>query len=88
MTLNPAFEIMQVADDYMAVPLGDEAQRFRGVVALSEPAAYLLKKMDVPRTEDDLVRLLTEEYDVAADAAREDVRRIVQTFLELGVIEP
>lgn len=88
MILKSSFEVIQVADDYMAVPVGEEAQRFNGVVALSEAAAYLLRQMRTPRSREDLVRLLTEEYDVSRETAEHDVDAVVENLTGLGVIEP
>lgn len=48
MIRNPNFEIVRLDDECMAVPVGDEATSFHGVVALSEPAAFLLEQMTEP----------------------------------------
>ena len=86
MIKHPAFEIIQVSDDHIAIPLGDEAMSFKGVVALSEETAYLLNKMDTPRSKEDLVSILMDEYDVDLSTAKEDVDKIVPILLENGLI--
>lgn len=86
MYLNPDFEIIQMADEYMAVPIGQKADEFHGVIVLSEPAFILLSNMREPKTKEELVALITEEYDVDAATAEADINSILDTLLETGMI--
>lgn len=86
MIKNECFEVVTVADEHMAVPIGEEAVSFHGVVALSEAAAFLLNKMDEPRTKEELVDLLCREYDVDRATAEKDVDEIIIKFRELKII--
>ena len=86
MTRNSHFEIVEIAGDHMAIPVGEEAVSFHGVVALSEAAAFLLKKLDEPQTRDSLVDLLLDEYDIDRPLAERDVDGIIQTFTEYNLI--
>ena len=62
MILSEDFEILEVAGEYMAIPLGNESDRFRGVVALNEEAAFLLENMRCQRNMGDLVDLLFGDH--------------------------
>lgn len=86
MIVNPNFEITEIADEFIAVPVGSEIVAFNGIVALSEPAAYLLKQMKEPRSLEELVVLITEEYDVDKYTAEKDVKDIVEKLLEMGLV--
>ena len=86
MKLNRSFEIVQVADDWLAVPVGELARSLRGIVALSEGAAYLMQHAPEECSEEELVQMLLDEYDVDAEAARADVRGLVEKLRELGLI--
>lgn len=86
MIRNPNFEIVRLDDECMAVPVGDEATSFHGVVALSEPAAFLLEQMTEPLATEDLVNKLLEQYEVDHAVAEEDVRSIINKFKELNLI--
>ena len=46
MRINKDFEIVEIANEYMAVPLGNAAASLNGVVALSEASVYLLRQME------------------------------------------
>lgn len=86
MIKNPNFEIVNIDNDYMAIPLGDESTSFHGVIALSSAMAYLLSNMDKPKSTKELVDLLVAEFDVDSDTAQKDIEAIIQTLLEMGVI--
>lgn len=86
MIANKDFEIVNVSGDYMAVPVGKQAFSFHGVVTLSEPAAFLLKHMDEPRTMEELVELLLSEYDVDRPSIEKDIATIIKTFIEYNLV--
>lgn len=88
MKLKTGFEIVQIAGDYMALPTGRNATSFGGVAALNEVSAYLLKAMKTDISEEALLEKLLCEYAVDRDTAARDLRQILCTFAELGLIEP
>ena len=87
MIRKKSFEIVQVNNDYMAVPTGKTAAGYGGVVPLSETGALLLKALDQQRTIEELADLLTSEYEVDRERALKDITQIVQEFERLGLIE-
>lgn len=87
MRLKNTFEIVDVTGEYMAVPVGAEAETFGGVIALSETAAFLLKQMESPKTVEELTGLLTQQYEISEKAAAEDISTAIEQFRELGIIE-
>jgi len=86
MKANSNYKVVEIAGEFMAVPVGAEAVAFNGVIALSEAAAFLLKKMEASRTKHELKGFLLEKYDVEESVAEEDLNKIIATFLELGLI--
>ena len=58
------------------------------LISLNETAAYLFKEVKGKEfTEDTLVNLLLEEYEVEEERAREDVKALVAKWLEIGLAE-
>ena len=86
MIRNRDFEITNIADEYMAVPVGKESAFFHGVVTLSEPAAFLLKQMTEPRTREELIDLLLEEYETDRATVEAEFTAIMETFTELRLV--
>lgn len=77
---NTNFELIRIADDSMAIPIGDEATIFHGVVTLSDPAAFLLDCLNAHQTFEDLVEKLISEYDVDESTAKRDIKSIIEKF--------
>jgi len=87
MRLKSDFELVDIAGEKLAVPVGATASTFDGVVALSEAAFYLLGALKEPKTEEDLISLLTQSYEVDDATARADVDSFVGSLLSVGLIE-
>ena len=87
MLLGSGFELTEIADEYLVVPVGSNAIKFNGVVALNDAAAILIKKMkkDVSRTE--LVNELLDSYDLDKDSAVKDVDTFIENLSKMGIIE-
>ena len=86
MKRTPNFELVNVADDYILVPLGDQMEKFNGTVVLKEVSAFLLEKLESDLTIKELVRLLLDEYDVDFDTAQADVEKAVEEMKKLGIV--
>lgn len=86
MKMNENFEILEIDNDYMAIPIKEEAEKFSGVVALSEEAAFLIKNMKNDRTIDELVDLLISEYNVERDVAKKDVIEFTKLIDDMGLL--
>lgn len=87
MKVVSGFEIIEIANEYIAVPIGEKADDFHGVVALNEATAFLLKQMEREQTLDDLVFILRSEYEVDETRARNDIGDMVENLFNIGLIE-
>jgi len=86
MKLKPDFQIVQMADDYMLVPAGDQIDSFNGTVILNEVSAFLLDQLKEDLEKDDLVERLVKEYDVDSATARADVDDAVEKMRQIGIL--
>ena len=86
MIRNKDFEIVTVAEESMAVPVGEEATTFHGVVTLSDSAAFLLNILDEDKTLDEIVDRFMEEYDIDRATVEEDIKGILPKLIELKLI--
>ena len=80
------FEIVDIADEYMAVPVGGASVSFHGIVALNEAAAFLLHQLDTPKSIEELVSILTNEFEVDTHTAISDITNMIGTLKQIGVI--
>ncbi len=86
MKVNPLFVLREIADEYVVIPVGDEASRVSGIISLNEQGAFLWKLLDSDQTEETLVDALTEEFDVEADVARKDIQTFLSQLKEIGCL--
>ena len=56
---------------------------------MNESSAYLWEKVQGEKefTEDELVKMLLEEYDVDEATAKEDVKKLIEQWTEAQIIE-
>ena len=86
MKLKPDFQIVQMANDYMLVPTGDQIDSFNGTVILNEVSAFLLDQMKEDLEKEELVERLLMEFDVDPATAREDVDAAVEKMKQIGIL--
>lgn len=86
MKLKPDFQIVQMANDYMLVPTGDQIDSFNGTVILNEVSAFMLNQLKEDLEKEDLVERLVKEFDVESATAREDVDVAVEKLKQIGIL--
>jgi len=86
MKMVSGFEIVNIADDYMLVPVGEQMEKFNGTVVLNEVSAFLLEKMKDDVTEEKLVQYVMEEFDVEKERAKEDIEKVLKEMIEIGIV--
>ena len=87
MTIKPTFELVEIAGEYMLVPIGDAVASFKGILALNDAAGFLLSKMNVSKTKEEMISLLIGEYKVDRTTAERDLEILLTRLFDFGVIE-
>ena len=77
MKLKYEFETTELGDQIIAVPVGENAMDFKGVLNLNASAAAILKLLQKDTTADEIVSALTEEY----EGTKEDMTAYVERFI-------
>lgn len=78
MKIKEGFILRNVAGSFVVVPVGDATIDFNGMMNLNETGAFLFEKMIEGTTREDLVKALTEEYDVDEETASKDVDLFIE----------
>lgn len=88
MKIKEGFEMCNICGENIIIAHGKENIDFTKVITLNESAALLWDKV-VGRdfSEEELVRLLLEEYEVEHTCAAEDVKSLVASWAEAGLVE-
>ena len=82
-----SFEIMNLYDGLVAVPVGEGASQFHGVLKVNETAVAILKKLEQETTEEEIVKSLLEEYNGQKDEIAGYVHEFIGTLTKEGIVE-
>lgn len=77
----------QIADQWMAVPIGGMAEKVHGLIALNDTAADIWKILQEDHTEQEVVELLSREYDEDTQVLEENVQSFVSELKKQDLIE-
>lgn len=89
MKKKPGFALRSVCGEQFLIAEGLSNIDFSKLIALNESSAYLWNAIDEGEefTIDSLTALILQEYEVEENTARNDVKALVASMLEAGVIE-
>ena len=82
-----SFEIMDLDDGLVAVPVGDGAEQFHGVLKVNESAVSILKLLEKETDEEKIVEALLEEYEGDKGSIACFVHGFVEKLKTEGVVE-
>ena len=86
MKIKPSFVLREIAEEYLVVPIGEEAEKVKGLLSLNAAGAFLWKKLETEQTEDHLVKAMTENYEVEDSTVRQDVSKFVAELEKIGCL--
>lgn len=86
MKINDDFYMKEVAGLNVVVATGDSAENMNAMINLNESAAFLWKQLESDITEDELIKRLTEEYDVDYEKASISVEKFISKLKEIGCL--
>ena len=88
MKTKKGFNLRQVCGENVIVAEGAENIDFSSIISMNESSAYLWNNIQGKEFDkNNLVELLTQEYDVDVDTAAKDVEALVAQWLKAGIIE-
>ena len=67
MKLKYNFTVMDMGDEFAAVPVGEDAAKFHGMLKLNEASADILEKLKEETTPDEVHKYLKEKYPDSTD---------------------
>lgn len=81
-----SFEVMNLDDGLVAVPVGEGASEFHGVLKVNETAVSILKLMEKDITEEAIVEELLKEYDGEKEQMKVYVHEFIQKLINEGIV--
>lgn len=86
MRLKYTFETMKLDDQIVAIPVGEGATDYHGVIKLNETAAVIFELLKQENTEESIIEALENKYDVSRDTVTRDVQHYIAMFREKGFL--
>ena len=86
MKINDGFVLREVAGTWVVLPLVKGFSDFNGMITLNESACLLWRRLESGATREELIALLTEEYEVTEDLASADVDKFLSKIGEAGCL--
>ena len=88
MRIKDGFTLRTICGEHVVIGEGLTQVNFNKMLSLNASAAYLWEQLvGKDFTMEDMVKLLTDKYDVTPGKAREDAAKLVQIWQEQGVAE-
>lgn len=87
MKINENFVLREVAGSWVIIPIGEKSVDFNGMMNLNESGALLWRKLEEGAEKEDLVSVLTSEYDVSNEIAETDIDSFIDVLKKAGCIE-
>ncbi len=80
------FILREIADTWVVIPTGSKLVEFNGIINLSESGALLWNTLKDGACEDELVSLITREYQISEKEALDDVQQFVSELKQKGLL--
>lgn len=87
MVISSNYEIVDVAGECLAVPVRENAVKNKHVFSFSRAAGFLIKQLKSPKSKEELVQALLDNFEVGQGAAKEDVDQFISTLYAYGLLD-
>ena len=87
MKLKYNFLVNEIADKKVAVAIGEDSEKFNGMIRLNSVAADIFDMLKEDVTEDDIVAALKEKYDAEEDVISQKVHEFIESLQKSNVLE-
>jgi len=87
MKLKKSFILRSIVGENVLVPTGETAKEFNGMISLTETAATIWKNIEKVETEEEMVAIILDEYEVPRELAERDVHGFLTMMRAKGMLE-
>ena len=83
MKKTEGYIVKELEDEYIVLPVGERTEEVNEVISLSETAGFIyIHAEDI----EGLAQMVGNEYGIEASEVYEDVKNVVKTFREKGIL--
>ncbi len=86
MKMQEGFVMREVAGQYVVVAVGEASKTFHGMIKLNSTGKDIWEGLEKGLTEEEIVEILVEKYDVQNSDVKNDVQEFLKQMREVGII--
>lgn len=87
MRISDQFVLKVVAGNYVVVPVGQKAVNFNAIIHLNQVGAFIFRKLqEEDLSIEELVKAMTDEYDIDEQTALNDASDFISKLKENGIL--
>lgn len=87
MEIKGSFVTREIMGETVVVPVGDNAEKFRGMIRLNSSGAVIWKGIGSGMNEEEIARELVKTYsEVDYEKALTDTKRIIRRLADEGIV--
>ena len=79
--------LREVAGEIIAIPVGQTALQFNGMICLNEVSALIWKGLQAGKTNEALLESILEEFEVSPEDAAADLEEFLRNLRENDLLE-
>lgn len=87
MKIKSGFIFRKIGDDNIIVPIGENLDRYNGLIRLNESARFLCELLKEDTDRESLIAALMKEYGIDEDLASRDVDKFLDILIKREMVE-
>lgn len=87
MKLKYTFDLMEIDDSWMAIPISESDDTLKGIIKLNETAYEIFKLLNEETSERKIVESMTGQYDISNNELSKYVHRFVEELRQQDLLE-
>ncbi len=88
MRIKQEYVLKTIGNEFIIVPIKDEAVRFNGIITVNKTASFLFQLLQEKNLDtEELISLVLDKYDVDEGTAKKDVQIFVEKCKDKGLLD-
>ena len=87
MKLKDGVLVNEIDGQVLAVDAGNGRERFSGLVRMNKTAGFVAELLQKETSLEEIVKAMTQEYDVTEEVARANAQKVIDAFAGAGLME-
>lgn len=80
MKIKNELMLREIAGNYIIVPVGGELVDLNAMININDTGAFIFKALSEDTTPEEIVKLMTKEYDIDIETAKNDVNEFIEVL--------